>query len=140
MRCSRCGSELAENQSMCWYCRFFILKSSSRGLLTEAYASSIELVSSSYPLLEADLTLAKTAFSPGSVLCRGRYVLNGQQTFQPWADNAYEIHWLAQDLFQEGAKVIVCEMELPAMKVLAKHASLRAAMKALFLASRSPQV
>ena len=87
-------------------------------------------------LLEADFVRAKTAFSPGFLLCRGRDMLTEKRMFQQWAHGAYETHWCARDLLQRDANVIVCEMDLPEMKALTRQASLRAAMRALLFASR----
>ncbi|MBV9230966.1 MAG: hypothetical protein JOZ18_16770 [Chloroflexi bacterium] len=107
---------------------------------TVAPSLSIELVTPAPSPLEADLAEGEGEFSPGSLLCRGRYRLIGKQERQQWAHGAYETHWRAQDLLQGGANVIVCEMELPDIKAIAEQASLRAAMRALSSAGRNPHV
>jgi dihydroxyacetone kinase-like protein len=60
--------------------------------------------------------------------------------FQQWARDAYEAHWRAKDLLHREAPVIICEMELPAMKALAKQACLRTAMRALLFVGRHSHV
>ena len=89
---------------------------------------------------EVKLAQDKDTFSPGSFVCRGRYMLIEKYAVQRWTYGAYETHWRAQDLQQGGIIVIICAMEVPEIKATVTQSGLRAAMRALSSVGEHPHM
>ncbi|MBE3558524.1 MAG: hypothetical protein IMW89_04775 [Ktedonobacteraceae bacterium] len=128
MVCPSCGSELETSSRACRYCGY-------NGRLSSQSTIEGETAVSASPGAGIFTVGGGTVFAPGSLLCRGRYRLVKQYSYQQWAGGAYEIHWHAQDLHRQERPVTICELSLPQMKVAARQTSLSVAMRAFFAAA-----
>ena len=78
--------------------------------------------------------------SEDRLLSRGRYSRIEQRSHRRWSDSMYEAYWRAQDMQQGATNVMIGEVHLPPMKVAARQACLRVAMRAFFVAGTQPHV
>lgn len=79
-------------------------------------------------------------FAAGTLLKGGRYRLVKKQEEQHWTNGIYESHWVAQDLSQKNANVIISELGLANMKAATRQTHLRTGMRALFSAGANSHI
>ena len=130
MTCPQCRNELGVNQRVCLNCGYVVLSSAPR----EMAASGRLIRREGVPPGEM------VSSSEDRLLSRGRYSRIEQRWHQRWSDNVYETYWRARDMQQGATNVMIGEVRLFPMKVAARQAYLRAAMRAFFVAGTQPHM
>jgi serine/threonine protein kinase len=130
MTCLRCGNELGVNQRICLRCGFVVPTSSPTEMVAGGRGIKREGVQPG----------GAASLSEDRLLSRGRYSRIEQCWHQRWSDSMYETYWRACDMQQGAKNVMIGEVRLSSMKVAARQACLRAAMKAFFVAGTQPHV